>query len=129
MLDSELSILAAYGIIVALTILVQTLGYIRQLGMGYIMSSRDEHRTVSGMTARLNRAVSNSVTALALFAPAVLILAILERQQAETLLAAQVFLMARIVYLPAYVFGIVGLRTLAWLAGFFATLLLYFMAL
>ena len=44
-------------------------------------------------------------------------------------LAAQVFLAARIVYIPAYIFGIVGLRTGVWLIGFLATLLLYFLAL
>ena len=129
MFDSELSILAIYGLFVAFTILLQVTGVLNQLGMGYLLSSRDENRTVSGITARLERAQTNSITALALFAPPVLILAINDAFTATSLQAAQIFLIARIIYLPAYGFRITGLRTLAWLGGFAATLTLYFLAL
>ena len=129
MLASELSILAIYGILVAITLVLQATGTLLQLDMGYLMSSRDEGRTVTGMAARTERALSNSVTAMALFAPAILILAVKDAFSAQTLLAAQVFLAARVVYLPAYVFGIVGIRSLVWTIGFFATIVLYFLAL
>lgn len=123
------TILALYGLLTALTLVLQATGYMQRLGMGYLLSSRDEGRTVTGMTARLDRALNNSVVAMALFAPAVLLLIALDRHTAQALLAAQVFLVARIVYLPAYVFGIAGLRTFAWTAGFVATTVLYFLAL
>ena len=129
MLTSELSILAIYGIIVAITLLLQATGALLQLDMGYLLSSRDEGRTVTGMAARTERALSNSVTAMALFAPAILILAVKDAFSAQTLLASQVFLAARVIYLPAYVFGIVGIRSFVWTIGFFATIALYFMAL
>ncbi len=123
------TILALYGLLVATTLVLQATGYMQKLGMGYLLSSRDEHRTVEGMTARLDRALNNSVVGMALFAPAVLLLIILDRETSQALLAAQVFLAARVVYLPAYVFGIVGLRTFAWSAGFVATVILYLLAL
>ena len=129
MLTSELSILALYGLVVAITLVLQATGALLQLDMGYLLSSRDEGRTVTGMAARTERALANSVTAMALFAPAILILAVKDSFTAGTLTAAQVFLAARVVYLPAYAFGITGLRTLAWSAGFFATIVLYFLAL
>jgi uncharacterized MAPEG superfamily protein len=129
MLTSELSILALYGLLVAITLLLQASGSMSQLGMGYLLSSRDEGRTASGIAARLDRALSNSVTAMALFAPAVLIIALREQSSQSSVLAAQIFLLARVVYLPAYAFKISGIRTLAWTIGFFATILLYFMAL
>jgi len=129
MLTSELSILALYGLLVAITLLLQASGSMSQLGMGYLLSSRDEGRSASGIAARLDRALSNSVTAMALFAPAVLIIALREQSSQSSLLAAQIFLLARVVYLPAYAFKISGIRTLAWTIGFFATILLYFMAL
>ena len=126
MLSSELSILGLYGLLVAITLLLQIVAYrIADL----LLSSRDEGRTASGIAARLDRALSNSVTAMALFAPAVLIIALREQSSQSSLLAAQVFLAARIVYLPAYAFKITGIRSLAWTVGFFATILLYFMAL
>ncbi|SFS97587.1 Uncharacterized conserved protein, MAPEG superfamily [Sulfitobacter marinus] len=126
---TETTILAAYGLLVLLTILLQVLGGMQQLSLGYLMSSRDETRTVSGMTARLERALANSITAMALFAPAILILVVLDRTSSASLLAAQVFLIARIIYLPVYAFGIPAVRTLVWLAGFAATVVLYFLAL
>ncbi|MFQ6551469.1 MAPEG family protein [Aestuariibius insulae] len=123
------TILALYGLLVAITLVLQATGYMQKLGMGYLLSSRDEHRTVEGMAARLDRALNNSVVGMALFGPAVLLLIILDRETNQALLAAQVFLAARVVYLPAYVFGIVGLRTFAWSAGFVATVILYLLAL
>lgn len=129
MLTDELSILALYGLLVAVTLVLQATGYMNKLGMGYLMSARDEHRTVTGMTARLERALNNSIVAMALFAPAVLIIAQRDASSAQTILAAQIFLIARIVYVPAYIFGIVGVRTLAWGAGFVATCILFLLAL
>lgn len=126
---TETTILAAYGLLVMLTILLQVLGGMQQLSLGYLMSSRDETRTVNGMTARLERALGNSITAMVLFAPAILMLVIQDKTSDATLLAAQVFLVARIIYLPVYAFGIPVVRTFVWLAGFAATAILYLLAL
>lgn len=126
---TELQILAAYGLLVLVTILLQVLGSMSTLSMGYLMSSRDEPREVGKMTARIKRALDNSVTAMALFAPAILLLEIQDRTDPASLLAAQVFLIARIIYLPVYALGVPAIRTLAWLAGFAATAVLYFLAL
>lgn len=129
MLSSELDILALYGLLVCLTIVAQASGMLTQLDMGYILSSRDETRTLAGMLGRLERALSNSVTAMALFAPAILILNAKEAFSTDTLILAQLFLAARVLYLPAYVFNVAGFRTLVWLVGFAATILLYLLAL
>lgn len=126
---TELQILAAYGLLVLLTILLQVLGSLQTLSMGYLMSARDEPREVGRMTARIRRAMDNSVTAMALFAPAVLLLVVQDKTSANSLLAAQVFLIARIIYLPVYALGVPAIRTFAWLAGFAATAVLYLQAL
>ena len=128
-MQTELNILAIYGLLVALTLILETLGAFQQLGMGYLLSSRDEHRTVQGIAARLERATNNSITALVLFAPAILLLDAKDAYTAHTLTAAKVFLIARVIYLPAYAFRITGLRTLVWLIGFAATVVLYLTAL
>ena len=128
-MSSELNILALYGLYTALILLLQVTGTMSQLGMGYLLSSRDEHRTLTGITGRLDRALVNSVTAMALFAPAILILAVKEEFSATTLTAAQAFLIARILYVPAYALKLTGVRTLLWLAGFAATVALYLVAL
>ncbi|MFQ6547647.1 MAPEG family protein [Aestuariibius sp. 2305UL40-4] len=123
------TILALYGLLTAITLVLQATGAMQALGMGYLLSSRDEERTVAGMTGRLARALDNSVVAMALFAPAVILLIVLDREMNQTLLAAQIFLVARVIYVPAYIFGIIGLRTAVWTAGFIATCILYFLAL
>ena len=128
-MSSELNILALYGLYTALILLLQVTGAMSQLGMGYLLSSRDEHRTLTGITGRLDRALVNSVTAMALFAPAILILAVKEEFSATTLTAAQAFLIARILYVPAYALKLTGVRTLFWLVGFAASVVLYLVAL
>lgn len=128
-MSSELNILAIYGLFTALILILKVTGAMGQLGMGYLLSSRDELRTLTGITARLDRALNNGITAMALFAPAVLILAQKEAFSAATLTAAQAFLLARILYVPAYALNLTGIRTLLWLAGFAATVVLYLIAL
>ncbi|MDW3183030.1 MAPEG family protein [Roseobacter sp.] len=126
---TEIQILALYGLLVILTLILQATGGLTQLGMGYLLGSRDENRTVKGIAGRLERALNNSVTAMVLFAPAVLLIYVTDSSTNETLLAAQAFLIARLVYLPSYAFGIVGLRSLAWTVGTVATTALYLLAL
>lgn len=126
---TEITMLILYGLLVILTLLLQATGAMQQLGMGYMLSSRDEHRTVKGITARIERALNNSITAMVLFAPAVLLIVVTDSSTAQTALAAQVFLIARLVYLPAYAFKLTGIRSLAWTVGLLSTALLYFLAL
>ena len=126
---TEVSVLVLYGFLVIVTLLLQATGAMTQLGMGYLLSSRDEGRTVSGIAGRLERALNNSVTAMVLFAPAVLLIVVTEQSNNATVLACQVFLLARVVYLPAYAFKLTGIRSLAWTTGLLCTAVLYFQAL
>ena len=126
---TEATVLILYGFLVIITLLMQATGAMTQLGMGYLLSSRDEGRTVSGIAGRLERALNNSVTAMALFAPAVLLIIVTDKSTSQTVLACQAFLLARIVYLPAYALKLTGIRSLAWTAGLLSTALLYFLAL
>ncbi len=128
-MSSELNILALYGLYTCLILILKVSGSTSQLGMGYLLSSRDEGRTLTGITGRLDRALTNSITAMALIAPAILILQAKDGFSNGSLTAAQVFLVARVLYVPAYGFGITGIRTALWLAGFAATVVLYLMAL
>ncbi|WP_282129748.1 MAPEG family protein [Roseobacter litoralis] len=126
---TELTILALYGLLVILTLILQATGAMTQLGMGYLLGSRDEGRTVSGIAGRLERALHNSIHAMVLFAPAVLLIVITDSATNQSLLACQAFLLARLVYLPAYAFGLTGIRSLAWTVGLLSTALLYFLSL
>ena len=126
---TEITILVLYAFLVIVTLLMQATGAMTQLGMGYLLSSRDEGRTVSGIAGRLERALDNSIVAMVLFAPAVLLIVVTDSSSNQSVLAAQVFLIARLVYLPAYAFKLTGIRSLAWTVGLFCTALLYFLVL
>lgn len=128
-MSSELSILALYGLLVAVIIVIQVLLALPQLGLPYLATPRDEGRNVTGTAARALRCLDNSVVAMALFAPAILILQARGISTGTTLLAAQMFLIARAAYLVIYLMGIPWLRTGVWAIGLLATLYLYFLAL
>jgi uncharacterized MAPEG superfamily protein len=66
---------------------------------------------------------------MALFAPAVLINQVMGVSTPGTLLAAQLFLIARALYPIAYVSGIPWTRTLIWTVGFLATGWIYLVGL
>ncbi|MCV2870106.1 MAPEG family protein [Defluviimonas sp. WL0002] len=128
-MSSELNILALYALLVCLLVFLKVSGATSQLGIGYLMSARDEKRELKGITARLDRALTNSTTAMVLFAPAILSLGQVGAFSSSTLIAAQIFLIARILYVPAYALGLTGVRTAIWLAGFAATIVLYIIVL
>jgi len=68
---------------------------------------------------RAKRAHYNAVENLAIFATLVLVAqAMGKADDPQVLLAAQVFFWARLIHFPALTFGITGVRTLAFLAGF-----------
>jgi uncharacterized MAPEG superfamily protein len=128
-MSSELSILALYGLWIVVVILIQVLAAVGQVGVIELVKSRDDMPELEGIAARLDRAQTNSVVAMALFAPAILLLNIKGISTPGTLLAAQVFLIARIAHSVVYTAGTPWVRTLVWLAGFLSTAYLYLLAL
>jgi uncharacterized MAPEG superfamily protein len=73
---------------------------------------------------RAQRAHANAVENLAVFAPLVLVAALLEISTPATVLAAQVYVAARFVHYIIHVAGIPYLRTVAFFVGVCATLVI-----
>ncbi len=71
---------------------------------------------------RARRAHLNAIENLAVFAPLVIVAAIVDVSTKATVLAAQVYVFARFVHYVIYALGIPVIRTLAFLAGSIATL-------
>jgi uncharacterized MAPEG superfamily protein len=124
-MTSELTLLALYGIFTLLTIAAQATAAMAQVGTAMMMKSREDMPALTGLAGRMDRAQANAITALALITPAILILAQKGVSTPTTILAAQVFLAARVAYVLTYAMGIAGLRTLVWTVGVAATLVLY----
>ena len=128
-MGSEIGILGLYGLVVIITILVQASVAQGQVGQLALLKPRDDMQHLTGVAGRMDRAQMNSVVALALFAPAVLMLAQNGLATTSTLRAAQAFLIARVLYVPFYAFGVIGVRSLAWAVGMLATIWIYIVAL
>ncbi len=128
-MTTELGILALYGALIVLTVLAQVMTAIVTQDIPYLVGPRDEAREPSVVTGRLKRALDNTVVAMAYFAPAVLVIQLLGLNSAATLLAAQIFLAARLAYIVLYALGTPWVRTVIWVVGLLASLYLYSVAL
>jgi uncharacterized MAPEG superfamily protein len=109
-------ILLAWTVVLALAHIALAAAFRNQeTGMAYNMSARDEPAPpMRPITARLYRAQANLFETLPLFAVAVLVAHAGGREGQLTLLGCQIYLAARVVYLPLYAAGIPVLRSLAW---------------
>lgn len=81
------------------------------------MGPRDAPPVVPAVAGRCNRAQSNMMEALLVFIPVALLLVFKGADSGLALTGAMVFFWARLVYLPAYISGIPGLRSLTWTIG------------
>jgi uncharacterized MAPEG superfamily protein len=69
------------------------------------------------LAGRLDRAFANFKETFPFFAAAVMMAAVLGRHSNLTAWGAELYLAARIIYLPLYAMGVPFLRTLVWLAS------------
>ena len=72
---------------------------------------------MSVLACRLERAKGNMLEALPMFIALAVLAVAKGRDTSEVRDAALVFLVARVIYVPAYVSGIPMLRSLIWLVG------------
>jgi uncharacterized MAPEG superfamily protein len=81
------------------------------------LGPRDNPPPQSVVGARAERALANMHEALPVFLGLALMNMILGTAAGMAITGATVFLLARVLYVPAYLAGIPGLRTLIWLGG------------
>jgi len=124
----ELTVLALAGLLQAVQYVLMAVPANRELGPAVTMSPRDPDRLgrplmerVSPRTGRLIRALDNHFEALILFTLAVTVVTLAGRSSAFTALCAWTYLGARILYVPAYAFGLSPWRSAIWAVGWTAT--------
>ena len=106
------------------------------VGMGKTTSPRDPARLgkpvaelLSEKPGRLFRAFNNHFEALIFFTIAVVVVTLGDQSTSVTTNAAWTYLIARILYIPAYYFGWTPWRSLIWFVGFGATVTMLIAAL
>lgn len=100
-----------------------------QVGPIYSLGPRDEQLQLKGTAARLQRALANHFEALVLFTIAVVVVTLAGKASALTAVCAWAYLVARILYVPAYAYGWMPWRSVIWTVGFVATLIMLLTAL
>ena len=89
-----------------------------------ILGNRDTRPEMSVIAARLDRAKHNMMEALPLFLGLALLALVKGADNSKVVQAATWFLVARAIYIPVYAAGIPVLRSMVWLTGVGAMLMM-----
>lgn len=90
----------------------------QQRGLMWNAGPRDgEPKPLTGVAARMDRALKNFLETFPFFAAAVLAVLVTGRSNGDTAMGAQLYFWARVAYVPLYAAGIPFLRTVAWAAS------------
>ncbi|MEO3413350.1 MAPEG family protein [Roseovarius sp. CAU 1744] len=100
-----------------------------EVGAKTALKPRDEPVELTGRAGRIHRAMNNHFEGLILFGIACVVIAVSEQSTGFTAGCAFLYLGARVLYIPAYVFGWVPWRSLIWAVGFLSTVLMLLAAL
>lgn len=128
-MTTELTVLALAGLLQAAQFVAFSIAANRQVGPRVAMGTRDNAPALTGIAGRLQRALNNHFEGLILFTLAVVVVSMGQQSTGLTALCAWIYLLARIVYVPAYAFGWVPHRSVIWAIGFAATILMILAAL
>ena len=120
----ELYYLIVFALLIIATIFTQQLSSIFSEGLLPLFGSR-EGLKFNGLTGRLERSITNSAISMVIILPPVLANQITESSTPEGILAMQIFLGARLLYVLSYAFSVSGLRSAAWVTGMLCTLWLF----
>lgn len=125
----EVQVLAYAVLLAAVQLFLFAAPANRQLGSRYLAGPRDERRELEGVTARLQRAFQNHIENLVIFIAAVVVVVAGAASSSTTEAAAWTYLIARVLYVPAYATGAPYIRSLLWAIGFAATITMIVVAL
>lgn len=129
-MTQELTVLILVALLQAAQLMLAATLSNRQLGPDFNAGPRDAPRpALTGAAGRADRALKNHYESLPLFIAAILVLALADKTSALISAAAWAYLGARILYVPAYLFGWTPWRSVIWGVGFLATLTLLVSAL
>lgn len=128
-MTAELTVLALAALVQAVQIALAGYAMHRDIGDEWNAGPRDTQPNFAPLTGRLRRAVNNHFEGLAFFTIAVVVVTLGEAASGLTAICAWLYLAARILYVPAYAYGWTPWRSIIWMVGFVATIVMIFAAL
>ena len=117
----ELTVLTLAALLQVLQFSAYSATSIAQVGPKKAAGPRDNPIQLTGTAGRLQRAMNNHFEALILFTIAVLATQLSGQNTPYTAACAYVYLAARVLYVPAYIFGLAPWRSVIWFIGLMAT--------
>ena len=128
----ELTALTLAALLQCVQFVLVSLAANLEVGTKVTLSPRDGtdlRSMVSPRTGRLIRALDNHFEGLILFTIACAAISLADKSTAFTAACAWAYLAARVLYVPAYWYGLVPWRSLIWMAGWGATVFMLIAAL
>ena len=118
-MSMELWSLVWGGLLLFVLILLSANANVSAMGMGWGIGNRDEPATTTGWDARARRAYLNHLENLVIYACFAIPIVMTGLSTSLSVLGAQIFIIARVLYAIIYVAGLTvgGIRTLAWFGG------------
>ena len=114
--STEISVLGWSVVLLLAQVLLQAVSTY-DLGP-YLLGPRDDNRQSGNvMAGRLKRALENLLETYPAFVALALALAVTGKTGGIAATGAWVWLIARVVYVPLYAFGVPAVRTLAWVVS------------
>jgi uncharacterized MAPEG superfamily protein len=97
---------------------------LRQIGGAWVAGPRDAPREVTGISGRVVRAHRNLLEILPQFVAALFLVHAAHATGVLSAFGAWQFVIARVVYVPAYAFAPPGVRPICWVAAWLGILLI-----
>ena len=120
-LPTEMVMLGISVILLLVQLFLQSISSALEVGGEYKAGPRDQPKVLQGVIpGRADRAFRNLLETYPAFVALTLALVMTGRNGGLGALGAEVWLIARILYVPLYLFHVPFLRSLAWFASIFA---------
>jgi uncharacterized MAPEG superfamily protein len=124
-MPAELRLLIWSVALTFLQMLVAAAGAALVVGLPTLVGNRENMPKLSGWAGRACRAHYNMLENMAVFAPLVVVGHLTGRNNARTVLGAEIFFFARLLYAFIYVIGIPYLRTAVWTASIIGLIIIF----
>lgn len=125
----ELTVLTLAALLQCAQFVLMAVPINMQVGTDITAGPRDTPIVAHGIPARLKRAMDNHFEALILFTIAVVVVTVADQSSSVTKIAATNYLIARILYIPAYAYGWTPWRSAIWCWGWLSTIIMLIAAL
>ena len=116
-MTGDLWALAAAMLLAVVQLTLSSVLTLHQLGGIWVAGPRDEPREVTGISGRIVRAYRNLLEIFPQFLAALFLVHAAHATGSLSTIGAWLFVIGRLLYVPAYAFGPPGVRPICWLVA------------